>query len=355
MNKKFEQSDAKKYVILALVLVIVALSFFLIRPFIVYPVYRDLSKNSKRPSWIAISLISVFLILFFIAGIFLIRSLTSETYITYITIKQKLLSGELFPTACVKSFFCDISQSINAFLFDPVVRAKMQEFGIALQNKVVNYGQSFLLNLPRKFIDIGIFCVLLFYFIRDGEKIVTEIKKLLPLEERHQNHLFTKTKNIVYGILYGQFLTAIIQGFLGAIIFYLMGINGAIFWGSMIALFGILPIGTSLIWFPAGLLMIYDGILTSNNVVVTKGIILLILGILIVTFIDNLLKYYWMGTKAKAHTAIILLGVVGGLFLFGFIGIFIGPLILTLLMTVFEFYAELKHAEENGRKGKAIN
>ena len=357
-----DSSEIKKFVLLGLVLLIIVLASYLIFPFIIpilasvvaaftlYPVFKFLSKRSKKPAWIVILIIFVFLLITLVPFAILLKKLASETFITYITVKQKLLSGELFPNACVKSIFCDMSQKINQYLFDPAFRNILQDYAEKLQKFVVDFGSSILFNLPRKFLDLLVFCCFLFYFLKDGEKIMGGLRKLIPLEDKHQEHLINKTKGVIYGVLYGQFLTAIIQGVLGGLVLYLLGINNSIFWGTVITVIGILPVGTWLIWLPMGLFVIYDGAATSNEAVLIKGIILLIFGILNIIFIDNLLRYYWTGAKSKEHTAIVLLGTVGGLLWFGFIGIFIGPLILTLLFTVFEFYIEMRHMEKKGKK-----
>ncbi len=338
------------------------LSIYLILPFLIpvlasivaaftlYPLLKFLSKKSRKPTWLVVVIIFVFLLVTLVPFAFLLKKLATETFITYIVIKQKLLSGDLFPSACVKSFFCDMSQSINKFLFDPVFRDIMQDYAVKLQKYFVDYGSSILFNLPRKFFDLLVFCCFLFYFLRDGEKIMFSLKRLIPFEEKHQLHLLRKTKGIIYGVLYGQFLTAILQGVLGGIILYLLDINSPIFWGTVITIIGILPVGTWLIWLPMGFFVIYDGVATSNEAVLLNGIILLVFGILNIIFIDILLKYYWMGAKSKEHTAIVLLGLLGGVLWFGFIGLFIGPLILTLLFTVFEFYVEVRHNERKVSK-----
>lgn len=352
------------YMILVLGLFVLYLSYRLIAPFLiaalaaiiiaflVYPIYKWMNKKTKRRTLNAIILI---IVLFLIVGIplgFVLNSLVKDVFVTYVTIKQNLLSGELFPTACEKSLFCDLSYQANEFLSEPETRRYIQQAGDRVQSYLVTHGSSFLFALPAKIVEIFVFVVLLFYFLRDGKKFIEFTKSLLPLDKRHQEHLFKKTKETIYGVLYGQFLTAFIQGAIGAVIFYILGISAPLFWGVVMMFFSIIPIGTWIVWLPASLSLAFDGITTGNNIIIWKAGILFILGLFIISTVDNFVKPFLIGSKAKMHTALIIIGIFGGLKLFGLWGIFIGPLILTLLLAFFEIYKESRGNTDSGNKAK---
>ncbi len=343
---------SKFYILLILGLFILYLSYKLIAPFLipilaaiiiaflVYPIYVRMNKIFKHKTINGIVLIIILLLIVGIPLGFVMNALVKDVFVTYVTVKQNLLSGEIFPTACEKSFFCDVSQEVNKYLEEPETRYYIQEMGNKVQTYLLTYGSNLLFSIPARIIDIFIFIIFLFYFLRDGGRFVEFTKKLLPLDKKHQAHLYKKTQDTIYGVLYGQFLTAFVQGAIGAIVFYILGISAPIFWGVVMMFVSIVPIGTWIVWLPASLSLVFEGIATGNNVIIWKGGILIILGVFIISTVDNFIKPYLIGTKAKIHTAIIIIGIFGGLKLFGLIGIFIGPLILTLLLAFFEIYKE---------------
>ena len=107
--------------------------------------------------------------------------------------------------------------------------------------------------------------------------------------------------------------------------------------------FSLIPfIGSSIIWFPAALLLIFNGYIQLDNVIIIKGVLLILWGMFIVGLIDNLLKPKIIGSKARIHPVLVLIGVLGGLKVFGIIGIIIGPIILALLTTFIKIYEEGK-------------
>ncbi|MBW3014708.1 AI-2E family transporter [Candidatus Woesearchaeota archaeon] len=352
----------KFYIILILGLFILYLAYKLILPFLVpvfaaivvailiYPLYQRMNKRFKHKTINAIILI---VILFLVVGIpmfFVLNALVKDVFVTYITAKQNLLSGDIFPTACEKSFFCDVSQEINSYLRKPETRYYIQEAGNKIQTYLVTHGSNLIFSIPSRIIDIFIFIVLLFYFMKDGAKFIEYTKKLLPMDRRHQEHLVKKSRDTIYGVLYGQFLTAFIQGAIGAIIFYILGISAPIFWGVVMMFVSIIPVGTWIVWLPASFSLIFEGITASNNVMIWKGGILLILGVFIISTVDNFIKPFLIGSKVKIHTALIIIGIFGGLKLFGIIGIFIGPMILTLLLAFFDIYRESRIDDKPEKK-----
>jgi predicted PurR-regulated permease PerM len=312
-----------------------------------------MKKHIKSKHLCAIILIIIILLGVGIPLGYLVKNLAKETFVTYFSAKQKLYAGELFPTACEKSVYCDISQKIKSFLAEPQTKYYLQLAGDKTQEYLLNYGGSFIFKLPGRIVDLFIFIIMLFFFLIDGKKLLAFVKELLPLDKKHQDHLFKQTKDTIYAVLYGHFLTAFVQGIIGGVIFYFLGMNSPIFWGAVMTLFAIIPIGTWVVWAPAAIGLIFAGIATGDPVLIWKGIILFILGIGFISLIDNFIKPYFIGAKTKIHMAVIILGLFGGLLWFGLIGIFLGPLILMLMIAVFNIYREMKdQAEGKGRRKK---
>jgi predicted PurR-regulated permease PerM len=146
--------------------------------------------------------------------------------------------------------------------------------------------------------------------------------------------------------LYGIFLTSIVQGIIGGIGFAIAGIPHALFWGTAIALFSLIPVvGTSVVWVPASLILIATGNLTS-------GIFLFCWGILIVSTVDNFLRAFLIGGRTNTNQLLMFLSVFGGIGMFGLVGVIFGPLILTLFFAFLHIY-ELEY-DKVLHRGKAV-
>jgi predicted PurR-regulated permease PerM len=126
-----------------------------------------------------------------------------------------------------------------------------------------------------------------------------------------------------------------LQGSLGGLIFYITGIEGALIWGGFMIFAAIIPaVGCSIIWAPAGILMLLTGH-------VREGVIILLFGTFVISMVDNLLRPILIGKDMQLHTLMIFLSSLGGIALFGFSGFVIGPIIASLLMAILEMYNEL--------------
>jgi predicted PurR-regulated permease PerM len=139
---------------------------------------------------------------------------------------------------------------------------------------------------------------------------------------------------MVYATIYGGLLIAIIQGVLGGVIFWILGIPSPILWGTAMAFLSFIPIGgTALIWVPAAILLFVQG-------AILKGIILLGLGVFGISMVDNFLRPFFISAKTNIHPLLLFFAVLGGIQAFGLIGLVVGPLIATLCLTFIEIYIQ---------------
>jgi predicted PurR-regulated permease PerM len=201
---------------------------------------------------------------------------------------------------------------------------------------------TFLFNQTSKVIKglstfvIGFFFTLLslYYLFKDGEHLFERIKDVIPLPSIERDLLIHRFKDMVYATIYGGILIAIIQGILGGIIFWILGISSPILWGTAMALLSFIPIGgTALIWVPAAILLFVQGAFL-------KGIILLFLGIFGISMADNFLRPLFISARTKVHPLLLFFTVLGGIQVFGLIGLVLGPLIATLCLTLIEIYIQ---------------
>ena len=144
-------------------------------------------------------------------------------------------------------------------------------------------------------------------------------------------------------VIYGSLIIAIAQGTLGGIGFFIFGLPSPLLWGVIMVFASLLPyIGTSVIWLPASLFLIFNGYASMETALITKGILLMLYGIFIIGTIDNILKPKLIGDKSGLHPVLVLLSVIGGINFLGFIGVIIGPMIIAALVTFINIYEEEK-------------
>jgi predicted PurR-regulated permease PerM len=172
----------------------------------------------------------------------------------------------------------------------------------------------------------------MFFFLRDGEKILEKIFYYLPLRDEDEGLMLQRFASITRATVKGTLVIGIIQGALAGFAFWVAGIAGAAFWGTIMAILSIVPgIGAALIWVPAVIYLIVSG-------QVLAGLLLFAWCAAVVGTVDNILRPILVGKDAKMPDLLILVGTLGGLFLFGPIGFIVGPIVCGLFLTVWEIY-----------------
>ena len=178
-------------------------------------------------------------------------------------------------------------------------------------------------------LDFIIVIFVMFYFFKDGRRLEEYLKRKINLKKKKTEVIIEKIKNVVDSIVFGNLVMAAIQGTLGTIGFWILGISNPLLWGILMAFFSLIPfIGTAAIWLPASIILLFNGMWI-------KAIILVAYGFVIIGGTDTVVKPILIGDKSKIHPIIILVGVLGGLSLFGMMGIILGPLILGIATTLF--------------------
>jgi len=177
-----------------------------------------------------------------------------------------------------------------------------------------------------------VFLYTMYFFQMDGAKLIRKILYYLPLNSDDENLMLNKFTSVTRATLKGTLLIGILQGGLAGIAFAVAGIDNAVFWGTVMAVLSIIPsIGSALVWIPAAILLIAQGS-------VAAGVGLLIFCGVVVGSLDNVLRPILVGRDTKMHELMIFFGTLGGIMMFGISGIFIGPLIASLFVTIWELY-----------------
>ncbi len=322
----------------------------------VYPLHKHLQKRLHNENATAFIVSSFVVLMLLVPLVFSANSLVREGNELYNQAKEKVLTGVLINLQCPESsdgITCWLIQNANDVLQNPQVMASIAEGLRTVLKNFTAYIASFVLSLPNLLVSAVIALLAMFFALRDGPALLDRLRRISPLDKRHQDTISNQFNDVIYGVLHGALLTSLIQGILGALGFWIFGISHPIFWGIVLGIFGFLPlIGTSFVWLPAAALQISAGSSTGDQALVWNGVGIIIYSLLTIQPVDWILKPYLASRHAKVNTLLVALGVLGGIVVFGPIGFIIGPLVLALLKTFIDIYEhELKpHTHLRGKK-----
>jgi predicted PurR-regulated permease PerM len=211
----------------------------------------------------------------------------------------------------------------------------------------VEQGREFLLgSIPNLFgsvfnIALGVFvCLFVFYYFnKEGAIIWQALADAVPLPNRVKSEVQLGVAGIMRGIFYGQFITALVQGGLGGIGLVVFQVPQPFLLTGLMMLFAFLPVvGATLVWAPAGVLKLMAG-------QTWQGLGLLIYGAVVIMNIDNVIKPRLIARHCQVHPVVILIGMIGGIKVFGFIGFLVGPVIFGIFLQLMKFFVEYRPAD----------
>lgn len=184
----------------------------------------------------------------------------------------------------------------------------------------------------RVAIGLMILVFLLYYFLKDGDDLLAWIREVAPLDDDVITSFFEETHVITWAMLKSHVFVAIVEGILGGIGLYLLGVPNALFWTVIMVIVSILPIiGVWLVWGPAVLYLFAVG-------APVEAMLLFLYGVSVLAVVDNYLRAILVDRDSGLHPAVVLVGVIGGIYLLGIIGLFLGPILLAIFkasVTVF--------------------
>lgn len=168
----------------------------------------------------------------------------------------------------------------------------------------------------------------LYYLLRDGDALIRYVKWLLPLEPAASDRLFGEASEVMHATVFGSLVVALVQGALGGIAFWALGLHAPVVWATIMGVLSILPaVGAWCVWVPAAVFLLLSG-------EVLRGLILAAAGTLIISTIDNVLRAILVSDRAHLHPLVVFFSVLGGLVVFGATGIIIGPVLFSLALAL---------------------
>jgi predicted PurR-regulated permease PerM len=179
---------------------------------------------------------------------------------------------------------------------------------------------------------LGVMLYSMFFFLMHGGRLLDLILYYVPLEDDEERRLLDKFRSVTRATLKGTAVIGLLQGGLAGLAFFVVGIPSAIFWGTLMVVLSIIPgVGTALIWVPAAVILIAGGH-------VAKGIVLAVFCAVVVGSIDNIVRPALVGKDTQMPDLMIFLSTLGGIIMFGALGLILGPIIGALFITVWEMY-----------------
>jgi predicted PurR-regulated permease PerM len=333
-----EQDYFKKIMTAVILILLVVLAFFLLKPiimaiifgiilaFIFTPVYDFIFKYIKRKNITAL-LMCLILIILIVVPLWYIAPIAIQQ-----SIKFYMNSQNIDFVTPLKTIFPSIFQS-DAFANE--IGSAIRTFVTNTTNSLMNSLSNLILNFPKLLLQFLVTFFTFFFVLRDKGELIEYIQSLIPFSKDVEKRLFKSSKDLTISILYGQVLLGIVQGITAGIGFFIFGVPNALLITLLAAIAGIFPIvGTTIVWVPVAIYLLIAGNTVSAIGVVFFG--------LISSVIEAFFKPIFISRRAKMSTPLVLFGMVGGLLLFGLLGIILGPLILAYLFIVIEAYRNKK-------------
>ena len=295
------------------------------------PLHRRVRARMRgQQSWAALITLTVIVLSVLLPLAFLSASLVSEGAVYY----QRMESGELD----FGRYFEQVMLALPTWVTD-----RMTHFGLgnveALKLKLstaISQGASLIASQALSIgqdtfgfiINFFITIYLVFFLLRDGSTLAARINSAIPLDEDSKLELRRKFNTVIRATVKGNLVVAVVQGALGGLAFWFLGVDGALLWSVIMAFLSLLPaVGAALVWLPVALYFLVNG-------EVWQGVGLIAYGVLVIGMVDNVLRPILVGKDTKMPDYVVLISTLGGMTVFGLNGFVIGPVIAAMFIAV---------------------
>ncbi len=308
--------------------------------FAFYPIYERLKKTMPGQETIASLLTTLIIFLIVIIPVsYLIISLTEEAIQLYQFTSDYVRQGH-FAELIERIRNFQIIQNLKTQSSDVwnLVIENASDWALKSSKAIGNMAALQLATITKNFffiiINIFLMTILIFIFLKDGQHIYDFLYQSAPLEEKNKTPIFKMVTDTFSAVIRGQLLTAISQATVGGIAFWLLGIPLAILFAVTMFFTSLIPItGAATVWVP---LTIY--LFVTHQTI--KAVILSFVGVLIISALDNIIKPAVIGEKTKLPYFLLLFGILGGMKVYGLMGIFLAPVVLSLFFSLIRIYQE---------------
>ena len=289
-----------------------------------YPVHRRLAVRIARPGLRALVSCTLVVVVIVLPLIVLTTVVANELIQVIPQLPARiseLLASPTSPFARISGWlqtrFGVDTVSSRAFMVDQLKQSSDWLLGSSL---------NVMGNIVNGIVQAFFVLFTMYYLFKDGDKIVDRLPSAMPLEREQSEAIIVRTKEVVSASVYGVVAIAAIQGFMGGIAFWILGIPSPLLWAVLMAFVCMIPVaGSFLVWAPLAIYLIMTGHWT-------KAIILIVWGALIISSVDNLLRPKLVGGQTRLHELLVFFAVLGGISVFGLLGIVLGPVMLAITL-----------------------
>ncbi len=307
------------------------------------PMHRRILKRfNGRSTWAALATLTICTVIVILPLALVTASVIRESASIY----ARTQSGELN----FASYFDQIVHALPQWLVNLLDRfgintiaslqARLSTAAVQgsqlIASRAVTIGQ----NTFEFVVSFGIMLYLLFFFLRDGGSLTRRIRSAIPLEEEHKRSLFAKFATVIRATVKGNIAVAAVQGALGGLIFWILGIQSPMLFGVLMAFLSLLPaVGAAIVWGPVAIYLAATGAMVP-------AIILVAFCVLVIGLVDNLLRPILVGKDTKMPDYLVLISTLGGIAIFGLNGFVIGPVIAALFLATWDIFSHSEEANE---------
>lgn len=300
------------------------------------PVFNLISVKDKiNPPFASFLTCSLIFFVVLVPIGFFVGILSKEAHDLYITAKSALLNDQLKDLISNSGLLEKANLVLTHFnieLTGEALNKAISEIGKIVGLFLYEQARSIAANTLAFFVNIFLMLLVVYFLLIDGNKLISFITDLSPLPKEQDEKLIRKFKDMAGAVLIGNGLGGLIQGILGGIVFMLFGLKSPFLWGVIMALLAFLPIiGIGVVFIPAAIYLFLKGQIAS-------AIFFVIFYIILSGGIEYIFKPKIVGQRVKMHTLVVFFSIIGGLKLFGILGIIYGPLIVTAFLTLTDIY-----------------
>ncbi|AYD04137.1 AI-2E family transporter [Neorhizobium sp. NCHU2750] len=307
---------------------------------IFFPLYSRLERGlGGRRNIAAAITVLICLCLVILPGLAILSSLIQEGTSLY----KRIASGEInvgnMVNQVVAAMPAFVQERISSFETEGFselrerLSSSLMQGGSFFAGRALTFGQSTL----EFFVAFGLMLYLLFFLFRDGRSLAATIRNAAPLSDEHTSQFMAKFASVVRATVRGNIIIAIVQGAIGGVTFWFLGVQPALLWGVLMVILSLVPaVGAALVWVPTAIYLAVTG-------EIIKAAVIVAVGVFVIGLIDNLLRPPLVGKETKLPDYVVLISTVGGIALVGVNGFVIGPLIAALFISAWSLFAKERH------------
>jgi len=302
-----------------------ALAWALALAVVAHPFHEWIERRLRHPNLAAGLAVIVVAVVLIAPAVFVVRHMAEEAATRAETIKTEIDKGtwraRIEGDSRIASVVKFVERQVN-------LKREIQELSSKVGDRLSSLVSGSIWALAQLFITL----FALFFFFRDRRAVLRALRSLVPLSDSETDEVFARVSDTVYATVYGTLTVAMVQGALGGLMFWWLGLPGPVLWGTVMAIVATVPVlGAFIVWLPAAGYFALSG---SWG----KAVILTAWGTIVIGLIDNLLYPVLVGNKLRLHTLPIFIALVGGIALFGTSGLILGPLALVLTLALVDVW-----------------